>query len=111
VKFLASGALARGVNKTRFGGTAEAGALPKSSRAFGSAWTGRRPVPTQPSAWAGRRPVPTQPLETRPYTGKLAGEANVRTWTGVLLRQETGRDPSRFSRWCSLVTSKVSVSS
>src|SRR5439155_21098736 len=73
-----------------------------------------RPPQKQPSfrsAWTGQRPVPTQPLETRPYKGKLAGEANVRTWTGVLLRQETGRNPSRFSRWCSLVTSKVSVSS
>ena len=33
-KFLASAALARGVNKKHFSGTAEAGALPKSSRAF-----------------------------------------------------------------------------
>jgi hypothetical protein len=58
------------------------------------------PLQKQPSfrsAWTGRRP-PTQPLETRPYAGKRAGEANVRTWTRVLLRQETGRDPSRFSR-------------
>ena len=93
-------------NKKRFGGTAEAGALPKSSRAFvgRSARPGRvgdpslhnlgldgsetRPYTT--SAWTGQRPVPTQPLETRPYAGKLAGEANVPMWTGVLLRQETG---------------------
>ena len=72
-------ALARGVNKKHFSGTAEAGALPKSQPsvcpAIRSAWTGQRPVPTQPSAWTGRRPVPTQPLETRPYTGKIASDA------------------------------------
>ena len=65
VKFLASGALARGVNKTRFGGTAEAGALPKSSRAF----VGRSARPGRvrdPSLHNHQRPVPTQPLETVP---------------------------------------------
>jgi len=59
----------------------------------------------------GSETRPYTTIETRPYTGKRADEANVPTWTGVLLRQETGRDPSRFSRWCSLVTSRVSVSS
>ncbi len=59
-------ALARGVNKKHFSGTAEAGALPKSQPSV---------CPAIRSAWTGQRPVPTQPLETRPYTGKIASDA------------------------------------
>ncbi len=58
-------ALARGVNKKHFSGTAEAGALPKSSRAF----VGRSARPGRvrdPSLHNHQRPVPTQPLETVP---------------------------------------------
>src|SRR5438132_5413493 len=58
-------ALARGVNKKHFSGTAEAGALPKNSRAF----VGRSARPGRvrdPSLHNHQRPVPTQPLETVP---------------------------------------------
>ena len=93
-------ALARGVNKKHFSGTAEAGALPKSQPsvcpAIRSAWTGQRPVPTQPSAWTGRRPVPTQPLETRPHTGKRAGEAG-RTPQGSVYEACRGWEASGLS--------------
>ncbi len=76
-------ALARGVNKKHFSGTAEAGALPKKQPSFRSAWT-------------GQRPVPTQPLETRPHTGKRAGEAG-RTPQGSVYEACRGWEASGLS--------------
>ena len=79
-EFLASDALARGV--------AEAGALPKSSRAF----VGRSARPGRvrdPSPHNHLRPIPTQPLETRPYTGKVASDAG-RTPQGPFMKLVAG---------------------
>jgi len=55
VKIPRERALARGVNKKRFSGTAEAGALPKSSRAFARLGRVR-----DPSLHNHLRPVPTR---------------------------------------------------
>src|SRR5438105_13589459 len=65
----------RRVGEPRFRATAEAGEYPKSGLAAGLTRTRPQKHPTFPSAWTGRRPVPTQPLETRPYTGKIASDA------------------------------------
>ena len=80
-------ALARGVNKKHFSGTAEAGALPKSQPSV---------CPAIRSAWTGQRPVPTQPLETRPHTGKRAGEAG-RTPQGSVYEACRGWEASGLS--------------
>ena len=64
-----------------------------------------RPPQKQPSfrsAWTGQRPVPTQPLETRPYTGKLAGErTSVRGQECCYVRKQGGtlRDFQGGVRW------------
>src|SRR5207249_68983 len=84
-------ALARGVNKKHFSGTAEAGALPKSQPSV---------CPAIRSAWTGQRPVPTQPLETRPYTGKIASDAGrtPRVRLRSLSRVGSERPISHFSQ-------------
>src|SRR5438876_1899965 len=122
-KFLASAALARGVNKRTLAARLKPVPSPKAAElSLGLDGSETRPYTTLGMGGSETRPYtnlgmggsetrpytnlgmggsetrPYTTIETRPYTGKRADEATVPTWTGVLPRQETGRDPSRFSR-------------
>src|SRR5438876_9659505 len=86
-KFLASGALARGVNKRRFGGTADAGTPPRNCRAL----------------------LGLDGSETRPHTGGWIVSLLSRRTGGT---EGTGRDcvvPAGLGRGLSLPSAHAQI--